>query len=453
MPHPIVRIRIHPGIGVARLGNSDEFFIGPEAPGQVVDPGGSDGPGPGGGTYRDRQMRLKRQAQRFRIYGYDASGKVVTEINSTLEQVQGIQWRVHVRNMKAANYAFQGPYLFDPGKYRNPSIQGDASKPIERDQLIIDPGPAMIDADCDLPRVLVGDVFTDIDEGYLPGYLRYCNFTPEDPSQPVKVKYNAARNVELGRLHLDEKQRLIFVPAPGKAECVTTPKVELSNPSQSYSPPNGPEDGKDPLTNQFSYFNVPGWWDDTCGGEIDATVTFKDGSVLSTRDEVRRMGDEGVRNASNGAWIVTAPPKYAPYMYHVVSILDRVYEAFPEANPNHGKPTSFYRDVYPVLARACNYGWVSAEAAGVDPTTRDSAHGPKQDGNLLSPENLKAFTDKGPAGDAPRREIYDILRHAEDDRLLNTLPPAPPAKAPPPRAAGEGPVAVGDRMPKLWGSG
>ena len=44
MSEQIKRIRIHPGIGLARLGNSDEFFIGPEAPGVVVDPGGSGGP-------------------------------------------------------------------------------------------------------------------------------------------------------------------------------------------------------------------------------------------------------------------------------------------------------------------------------------------------------------------------------------------------------------------------
>ena len=65
MSEKIKSIRIHPGIGLARLGNSDEFYIGPEAPGIVVDPGGSGGPGPNGGTYRDSSARLKRQAQRF----------------------------------------------------------------------------------------------------------------------------------------------------------------------------------------------------------------------------------------------------------------------------------------------------------------------------------------------------------------------------------------------------
>lgn len=471
MAATITKIRIHPGIGIARLGNSDEFYIGPEAPGVVVNPdnvtgGNGDGPGPGGGSYRDSDMGLKRQAQRYRIYGYDDQGQVVAELNSDDISVADISWRVHVRNMKAANYAFQGAYLFDPSKYRNPSIQADATDPIDRDQLIIDPGPQYISSAQKEPVVLAGDVFTGVTCGELSGYLRYCNFLPEDPSQPVPVTYTAARDVELGQLHLDDKNRLLFVPAPGKADCVTIPRVELSNPSETYSTPNGPEMGADPLTNQFAYFNVPGWWDDTCGGEIDATVTLKDGRVLSTRDNVTTAADEGVRNAKNGGWVVTAPPKFAPHMYHVVSILDRVYEAFPEADPNRGEQTNFYRDVYPILSRACNYAWVSPQAAGVEPSTRNLAHGPDQAGNLLSPDNMAVFTNTCAEAAPARLQIYNIMRHAEpssesgngssdrDSRLLDTLPPPPPAPAHmPPRQVGVGPVSRGNSMPKLWGTG
>ena len=56
----------------------------------------------------DQQQRIKRQAQRFRIYGYNSEGEVVQEINSGSDLVKDINWRVHVRNMKAANYAFSG---------------------------------------------------------------------------------------------------------------------------------------------------------------------------------------------------------------------------------------------------------------------------------------------------------------------------------------------------------
>ncbi len=192
--------------------------------------------------------------------------------------------------------------------------------------------------------------------------------------------------------------------------------MALSNPSATFSPPNGPEDGKNPLTNQFAYFNIPGWWDDSCCGEIDATVTLKDGTVLSTRDNVESATDEGTRNPHAVAWIVTAPPKFAPHMYHVVSILDRVYESFPEAYPYAKQKTNFYRDVYPVFAKAVNYGWVSFEAAGVTPETKDAAHGPKQPGNLLNDKYMGAFIDPSESSKPTRQMVYDLMRHAPGRR-------------------------------------
>jgi hypothetical protein len=450
----IKSIRIHPGIGIARLGDSDEFYIGPEAPGIVVDPRGSGGSGPSGGSYRDSGMRLKRQAQRYRIYGYDANGKVVAELTSDLGLVESVRWRVHVRNMKAANYAFQGAYLFDPDKLRNPSIQ-PGKKPTERDKLIIDPGVHTIASRQAGPVVMKGDVFVGIDKGTLPGELHFVGFTPKDRSKEVEVTYQAARDIELGQLRLDSKDRLVFVPAPGKGECVTTPKVALSNPSKTQSPPNGPRNGADPLTNQFAYFNVPGWWDDTCGGEIDVTVTLKDGSVLSTRDKVTKATDEGARNPHAGAWIITAPPKFSPYMYHVVSILDRVYEAFPEAYPYAGGKTNFYRDIYPIFANAVNYGWVSAEAAGVKRETKDIAHGPRQSGNLLAPQYISALADPSEKSKGTRQSIYELMRRAEGKRgrVVDSLLPGPPQR--PTSWKNEEFKALVEefKMPKLWGSG
>lgn len=449
----IKSIRIHPGIGIARLGDSDEFYIGPEAPGVVVDPGGRNGPGPEGGTYRDSGARLKRQAQRYRVYAYDANDQVVAELTSDSGLVQSVRWRVHVRNMKAANYAFQGAYLFDPDELRNPSIQS-GKKPIERDKLIIDPGVHTIASGQVGAVIMKGDIFTGIEKSMLPGALRFEGFTPKDTSKEVEVTYKAAKGIELGQLRLDAKDRLLFVPAPGKGECVTTPKVALSNPSATVNPPNGPEEGKNPLTNQFAYFNVPGWWDDTCGGEIDVTVTLKDGTILSTRDNVKSATDDGTRNPRAGAWIVTAPPKFAPHMYHVVSILDRVYEAFPEAYPYAKEKTNFYRDVYPVFANAVNYGWVSAEASGVT-GAKGAAHGPKQAGNLLSPQYMAAFTDPSETGKPVRQMIYGLMRHApgKGGKLVDSLMPAPPLRPTSWKNEEFNREEEAFKMPKLWGTG
>jgi hypothetical protein len=58
----ITKVKIHPAIGVARLGDSpDDFFIGPE---RLWDP-----PAPAGG-FKDDQCRVKRQAARFRVFAY-----------------------------------------------------------------------------------------------------------------------------------------------------------------------------------------------------------------------------------------------------------------------------------------------------------------------------------------------------------------------------------------------
>src|SRR5262249_24470588 len=71
----IVKAAIHPGIGIARLGDSpDGFFIGPEVrfPCRVPP-----------NWYKDASGALKRQAARFRIYGLDDQNRVVAELDST----------------------------------------------------------------------------------------------------------------------------------------------------------------------------------------------------------------------------------------------------------------------------------------------------------------------------------------------------------------------------------
>ena len=91
----IATIKIHPAIGIARVGNSpDEFFIGPEKPGVH--------PRPKGG-YRDAQGRIKRQAARFRLFGYDKNGKLVREITA---KDATITWTVALAN-KIARIAWK----------------------------------------------------------------------------------------------------------------------------------------------------------------------------------------------------------------------------------------------------------------------------------------------------------------------------------------------------------
>ena len=127
----IVRYAIYPAIGIARVGNSPEHFIGPEVPGEV--------PKPSGG-FKDKSGRVKRQSARFRIYGLNKAGEAVKEITANDAE---ITWRVHPVNSKAGWYQFINAMdlgqFAKPAAERNKTIQGE-----DRTKLIIDPGPRTI---------------------------------------------------------------------------------------------------------------------------------------------------------------------------------------------------------------------------------------------------------------------------------------------------------------------
>ena len=76
----MVKYKIHPGIGISRLGNSErEFYLAPEVPGglpQQCDDCGNpifedDGQGRFVYHFKDADGRIKRQAARFQVFVYD----------------------------------------------------------------------------------------------------------------------------------------------------------------------------------------------------------------------------------------------------------------------------------------------------------------------------------------------------------------------------------------------
>ncbi|MDH5674169.1 MAG: LodA/GoxA family CTQ-dependent oxidase [Myxococcales bacterium] len=201
----IVRAAIHPAIGIARIGDSDEYFIGPELPGEPALP--SDG-------LRDATGRLKKQAARFRIYGYDADGHVVEEL--TASSKTKIEWEVEVANTKAAWYDFELAMDIpqaEAAARRNPSIAG-----AQRAQLEIRPTPKKISG-CNAGRAAHA-----LDDGQFMG-----------------------KCVPLGALHTDDRGRLVFTGGSGL--------------SASY-------DGRPVST----FANNDGWHDDVSDGPVRARV-------------------------------------------------------------------------------------------------------------------------------------------------------------------------------------
>ena len=120
----ITTAKIYPSIGIARVGNSPTgFFIGPEHVGETSAPEGG---------FKDAQGRMKRQAARFRVFGYDKDGRLVQEIT---KKDATITWTVHLANKKAAWKSFDGLDRSTP--LRNAAVK-------DRARLVIDPGPRTI---------------------------------------------------------------------------------------------------------------------------------------------------------------------------------------------------------------------------------------------------------------------------------------------------------------------
>ncbi len=213
----IVRAAIHPGIGIARIGNStaqgaDGYYIGPE----VITP-----PRTKSGDNRDAQGAIKRQAARFRIYGYNAAGEVVGEIKADDAL---IEWTVHLANKKAQWYQFQ--FALDLPEASTASFVQRNAEVKERVQLAIDPGP----------RTIKG----------------------ENCSGP-KYQFNTGKfrgtTVPLGELRTDEVGRLLVLGGQGKSG---SPKD-----TPIFKP-------KDP----DSFNNADGWYDDISDGPVTATVSI-----------------------------------------------------------------------------------------------------------------------------------------------------------------------------------
>lgn len=278
----IVRAAIHPAIGVSRVGNSDDYFVGPQ-----VTPFPEEPPG----FYRDGDGNLKRQAALFRIYGYDADGAVVRELTA---DDATIRWSAHVANTKAAWY--QWVLALDIPEAattqcprRNADIEG-----ADRSSLVIDGGEITIEG-----RETYGDAFAF--KGHFLG-----------------------AEVALGALQTDAAGRLLFLPGRGV----------------SASPTDAPIYDEE---QENAFINANGWYDDVCDGPVTAEVVIDGQSI-----------------PCDAAWVLSAPPDYAPNVQAVRTLYDLLQNLFIEAGLlSFPSQISFRHDVYPILARLTTLQWVN----------------------------------------------------------------------------------------------
>jgi len=356
--------RIHPAIGIARLGNSpDAFCISPETPAALpiaCDEQGNPRVSADGQTqqtvttFKDKEGRIKRQAARFQIYVYDdktPEGRPL-ELGDAIEgggnhgTLIDIQWRVYLANKKAAWYEFkqlEGEHGYAADHpLRNASI----TEPDARQCLIIDPGPQVVDTRSRRKA--------RFDRG---GNGLYAPTFPPRKLEPENVD-------TLGELLTDDGGRLLVLGGHGHSGSFITgfsqPRID-------------------------TYANNDGWFDDTSDGPVMARLVMYSSEVGRTR----------FVDVEYPAWVVSAYPAYVPEILDMVTLDDVAYNTAvtqfayrtdiygtvgtfsqpqiinPEDLPalmhwqasnlawNADYKPWFYRDIWPILFRADEYTYLT----------------------------------------------------------------------------------------------
>lgn len=329
MAHGTPVFRIHPAIGIARVGNSEEFYLGPETPaGMPVDHSPVSGGLPiRAGTesttitsaeLRDRNGALKRQAARFRVFAYEHAEKEAypngggTEIQiGTVvggRTVADIVWTVHLANKKSNSYVLNddlGMMLYEEPnrsrmRLRNEAEGLDPDNAARRYRLISDAGPRAIKASGGQPVRF--DKSTRASFGDGAAVEEVAAYPKSFPDDGFANLYAPVGKIDtLGELRTDDQGRLLVIAAYGKA-C-------------GWLRPDGtpfPLEAREFEPGVYGDVNADGWFDDTADGPVGATLVFGDGSTQDV----------------HGAWVVCTVPSYAPQVQNVVSLWDDMFDSW-----------------------------------------------------------------------------------------------------------------------------
>lgn len=308
--------KIFPSIGIARVGNSEDFYLAPESARELpilIDKKYDEtGETFTASDFRDKDKKLRRQAARFRLYQCDETGNVIKEVTPGEDEVANIIWTVHLANKKSSWYEFitvsgeEGYASNHP--LRNPDYTGE-----KRQELIIDPGPRSISTEAK-------------DSGYFDTQHNPHNYPvnfPPDNLKPHSIDY-------LGEIHTNSKGELVVVGGKGHSGSEYTPIIK-------------------------QYANNDGWWDDTSDGPIAAQVVLKDGTQAEAEP----------------AWVLVGPPGYAPQIQNLVSLYDTIYDVavrefkartdiFDNSIWKSDYQPDFETEIKPILERGDHYPWVVA---------------------------------------------------------------------------------------------
>lgn len=304
-----MKLKIYPSIGIARIGESDDFYYGPETYcGLPIEEDGTEF-----STFRDARGKLRKQAARFQVYWTDdeTSDALNWPVVPGRDGVSHIEWVVWLANKKAVWYTFE--QLKGEGGYAADHERRNASLP--EAQIIIDPGPQSVVA-----RATAAVAEAEFSQGKgRPGYAQ--SFPPADLT-PYAI-------TSLGKIRTDATGLLTVLGGSGCSGAISGHPVS-------------------------HYANNPGWFDDIADGPVTAVVVMANGER---------------REVDASAWVMVGPPSYAPQIPNTVTLYDTLYDLFvrkfnyaPDifANGafNQAYKPNFARDIEPLLRRPEINDWV-----------------------------------------------------------------------------------------------
>lgn len=373
------RFRIYPSIGVARLGNGpaekEHVIFSPEIPWyNLYDTDNH---------YLMPDGKIKKQAQRFYIFECDKRGRPVRQIDPA---DYDIRWSAEVANKKPFWYDFNNSLDLSIVS-RNRNVSPDFAKnkiapgigAAQRNPNVLDMGERVPDGYNYRKELVNNPSAVTVDQKNtrqsIPG--QFPNAGGVGQSLLAASLGTPPAQVDLGTLEYDEGV-LIFYAADGVSASL--------NPSD--------------LNTDFA--DNSNWYDDICDGRITATIKSRSTGVTHRLDD-----------AESAAWVVTAPPDYAPQIQPISTL----YDIICGAGNNKYEPE--FSLVFPMLYRLYRMQWVNL-GDFLAPSFREVID------KLIHEGKLKYLFQKYPKGeaDAVREKIFGLFRNPAYPELNEPIIPS-----------------------------
>jgi L-Lysine epsilon oxidase N-terminal/L-lysine epsilon oxidase C-terminal domain len=289
-----MRYRIFPSIGIARLGEDENFFLCPERPGDPPGELQADGTVMPVTRFKDAtRTRIRKQGARFHIF---ESEDGISWSPANLPATASVIWTVTLENKKSAVTRPANP----PTAPMRPEVTA------ANQSMVIKGGT----------KEIVGPNATST---HFTG--TYVTTAPSGSAFQV--------DVDLGLLRTDGQGRLIVLGGKG----------------QSRAPAGVPIGA--------SFYRNPKWHDDVSDGPVTASIKLSP--------------TEAPIQAEEGAWVMVAPPDYAPGIGCVVLLYDVIRQlGISELGLSAPGMPSFDLDINPIITRARRLRFVHADATWSD---------------------------------------------------------------------------------------